>query len=143
MEKFRDFAIKYLKIAEKDLERAKRNLESGDYEATVFYAQQCVEKSIKSILELHGIFTKEHEISNEFAILAKKERFDENFSRKILTALEFFKLDWSRTRYPFIFKGKVTTPEEYYGEEKAQKALRTAEEILKLLKAYLKHLDVS
>jgi len=102
MEKFRDFAIKYLKIAEKDLERAKRNLESGDYEATVFYAQQCVEKSIKSILELHGIFTKEHEISNEFAILAKKERFDENFSRKILTALEFFKLDWSRTRYPFI-----------------------------------------
>jgi len=96
MEKFRDFAIKYLKIAEKDLERAKRNLESGDYEATVFYAQQCVEKSIKSILELHGIFTKEHEISNEFAILAKKERFDENFSRKILTALEFFKLDWSK-----------------------------------------------
>jgi len=119
MEKFGDFAIKYLKIPEKDLE------------------------SIKSILELHGIFTKEHEISNEFAILAKKERFDENFSRKILTALEFFKLDWSRTRYPFIFKGKVTTPEEYYGEEKAQKALRTAEEILKLLKAYLKHSDVS
>jgi hypothetical protein len=27
MEKFRDFAITYLKIAEKDFERAKRNLD--------------------------------------------------------------------------------------------------------------------
>ena len=136
---YEEFARKYLREARKDLERARRALRERDYPEVVFHAQQCVEKSIKSILELHGIFTKEHEISNEFAILAKKERFDENFSRKILTALEFFKLDWSRTRYPFIFKGKVTTPEEYYGEEKAQKALRTAEEILKLLKAYLKH----
>ncbi len=113
MEKFRDFALKYLKIAEKDFERAKRNFDFEDYEAVTFYAQQCVEKSVKSVLELHGIFIKEHEISNEFALLAKKEKFDENFSRKILTALEFFKLDWSRTRYPFIFKGEVTDPEEY------------------------------
>jgi len=66
VEKFRDFAIKYLKIAEKDLERAKRNLDFDDYEATIFYAQQCVEKSVKSILEIHGIFTKEHEISTQF-----------------------------------------------------------------------------
>ena len=79
MEKFRDFAIKYLKIAEKDFERAKRNL-------------------------------------------------------------EFFKLDWSRTRYPFIFKGEVTTPEDYYEEERAQQALRTAEDILNLAKSHLEHL---
>ncbi len=140
MEKFRDFAIKYLKIAEKDFERAKRNLEFDDYEAAIFYAQQCVEKSVKSVLELHGIFIKEHEISNEFALLAKKEKFGENLTRKILTALEFFKLDWSRTRYPFIFKGEVTAPEEYYEEERAQQALRTAEDILNLVKSHLEHL---
>ncbi|NOR77040.1 MAG: HEPN domain-containing protein [Methanophagales archaeon] len=140
MEKFRDFAIKYLKIAEKDFERAKRNLDFDDYEATIFYAQQCVEKSVKSILEIHGIFTKEHEISTQFAFLAKKEKFDENCSRKILTALEFFTLDWSRTRYPFIFKGEVTSPEEYYVEEKAEQALEIAEEILNLVKGYLDHL---
>ncbi|MDI6811092.1 MAG: HEPN domain-containing protein [archaeon] len=140
MEKFRDFAIKYLKIAEKDLGRAKRNLDFDDYEATIFYAQQCVEKSVKSILEIHGVFTKEHEISTQFALLAKREKFDETFSRKILTALEFFKLDWSRTRYPFIFKGKVTAPEEYYGEEKAEQALRIAEEILDSVKGYLERL---
>ena len=80
MEKFRDFAIKYLKIAEKDFERARRNL-------------------------------------------------------------DFFKLDWSRTRYPFIFKGKVTIPEEYYGEEKAQQALRIAEVVLNSAKAYLVRLN--
>ena len=68
MEKFRDFTLKYLKIAEKDFERAKRNLD-------------------------------------------------------------------------FIFKGKVTTPEEYYGEEKAQQALRIAEEILSPAKAYLECLN--
>ncbi|NQE52161.1 hypothetical protein C5S29_01110 [ANME-1 cluster archaeon GoMg3.2] len=140
MEKFRDFAIKYLKIAEKDFERAKRNLDFDDYEATIFYAQQCVEKSVKSILEIHGIFTKEHEISTQFAFLAKKEKFDENCSRKILTALEFFTLDWSRTRYPFIFKGEVTSLEEYYVEEKAEQALEIAEEILNLVKGYLDHL---
>jgi len=140
VEKFRDFAIKYLKIAEKDFERAKRNLDFDDYEATIFYAQQCVEKSVKSILEIHGIFTKEHEISTQFAFLAKKEKFDENFSRKILTALEFFTLDWSRTRYPFIFKGEVTSLEEYYVEEKAEQALEIAEEILNLVKGYLDHL---
>ncbi len=140
MEKFRDFAIKYLKIAEKDFERAKRNLDFDDYEATIFYAQQCVEKSVKSILEIHGIFTKEHEISTQFAFLAKKEKFDENCSRKILTALEFFTLDWSRTRYPFIFKGEVTSPEEYYVEEKAEQALEIAEVILNLVKGYLDHL---
>ena len=68
MEKFRDFAIKYLKIAEKDFERARRNLD-------------------------------------------------------------------------FIFKGKVTIPEEYYGEERAQQALRIAEEILDSVKAYLERLN--
>ena len=140
MEKFRDFALKYLKIAEKDLERAKRNLDFDDYEAAVFYAQQCVEKGVKSILEIHGIFTKEHEISTQLALLAKKEEFDENFSRTILTALEFFALDWSRTRYPFIFKGTVTSPEEYYSEEKAGKALEIAAEILRLVKGYFEHL---
>jgi len=140
VEKFRDFALKYLEIAVKDLERAKRNLDFDDYEAVIFYAQQCVEKSVKSILEIHGIFTKEHEINTQFAVLAKKEKFDENFSRTILTALEFFTLDWSRTRYPFIFKGAVTSPEEYYSEEKAGKALETAAEILRLVKGYLEQL---
>jgi len=140
VEKFRDFALKYLKIAEKDLERAKRNLDFDDYEATIFYTQQCVEKRVKSILELHGIFTKEHEINTQFAALSKQEKFDENFSRTILTALEFFKLDWSRTRYPFIFKGTVTSPEEYYSEDKAGQALEIAAEILRLVKGYLEHL---
>ena len=139
MEKFRDFAIKYLKIAEKDFERAKRNVNFDDYEATIFYAQQCVEKSVKSILEIHGVFTKEHEISTQFAFLAKKEKIDESISRTILTALEFFTLDWSRTRYPFIFKGDVTSPEEYYGKEKAEQALEIAEVILRLAKGYLEH----
>jgi len=143
MEKFRDFALKYLKIAEKDFERAKRNLDYADYEAVTFYAQQCVEKSVKSMLELHGVFIKEHEISNEFALLAKKEKFDEKFSRRILAALEFFKLDWSRTRYPFIIKGKVTSPDEYYEEEKAQQAIKIAEEILNLLKSRLDRLQGS
>ena len=140
MEKFRDFALKYLKIAEKDLERAKRNLDFDDYEATIFYTQQCVEKSVKSILEIHGIFTKEHEINTQFAALAKQEKFDENFSRTILTALEFFTLDWSRTRYPFIFKGTVTSPEEYYSEDKAGNALEIAAKILRLVKGYLENL---
>jgi HEPN domain-containing protein len=140
VEKFRDFALKYLKIAEKDLERAKRNLDFDDYEATIFYTQQCVEKSVKSILEIHGIFTKEHEINTQFAALAKQEKFDENFSRTILTALEFFTLDWSRTRYPFIFKGTVTSPEEYYSEDKAGNALEIAAKILRLVKGYLENL---
>lgn len=49
-------------------------------------------------------------------------------------------MDWSRTRYPFIFKGEVTSPEEYYVEEKAEQALEIAEEILNLVKGYLDHL---
>lgn len=72
MEKFRDFALKYLSIAEKDLERAKRDLDFDDYEAVIFYAQQCVEKSVKSILEIHGIFTKEHEINTQLQSWQRK-----------------------------------------------------------------------
>jgi len=48
---FVKFARKYFEEASKDLERAKRAMNLGDYPQTVFYAQQHVEKSVKALLE--------------------------------------------------------------------------------------------
>jgi len=44
----------WLKIARKDWERAKRNLEDEDPEAAGFFLQQSVEKYLKAFLLQHG-----------------------------------------------------------------------------------------
>ena len=49
---FIKFAIKYFKEAKKDFERSKIAYERHDYPQCVFYAQQCVEKCVKAMLEL-------------------------------------------------------------------------------------------
>jgi HEPN domain-containing protein len=38
------------KVARKDLQRAKRNLEDNDLEASGFFLQQCLEKYLKAFL---------------------------------------------------------------------------------------------
>ena len=44
----------WIKVARKDLQRAKRNLREQDAEAAGFFLQQCLEKYLKAFLLQHG-----------------------------------------------------------------------------------------
>ena len=48
---FEKFAKKFFEEAIRDLERARRALRFEDYPQSAFYAQQCVEKCVKAMLE--------------------------------------------------------------------------------------------
>jgi len=48
---YEEFARRFFAEALKDLRRARRALEEGDYPEAVFHAQQCVEKAVKALIE--------------------------------------------------------------------------------------------
>ena len=127
---FKEYAKAYIKVAEKDLERAYRALESQDYAQCVFYAQQCIEKSVKAMLELKLFYTRSHDILSYFIEKFKDEWKDE--FNIIIEALEETRWEWSRTRYPFEERNQVMTPEEYYDRKRAEITLNYAKKVLEI-----------
>ncbi len=53
----------WIESALRDLRRARRCLEDGDFECTCFYAQQAVEKALKAYLMRFGNFLRTHDLS--------------------------------------------------------------------------------
>lgn len=57
---FQEFSRKYFKEACKDFDRMKRAIQFQDWPQAIFYAQQCVEKCVKAILEIFGEYFRNH-----------------------------------------------------------------------------------
>ncbi len=139
-QKFREFAIAFLKEAKEDLEVSKELLNSGRYARSVYSSQQCVEKTIKAILEMEKIFVAEHDLSSFFMkFICNNKKYGEYRGdlEKVLENLDFFEGEWSKTRYPKEKKGKVVTPTEYYDFDKAQKSYDKSNEVFKIIKIIL------
>lgn len=138
---FRDFALAFWKTARDDLGRAEDAMDERAYSYVVFHSQQCVEKVVKALLEMKEVFSRDHDISDLFALyILKQEKVDEQ--RKvfynILDSLEWFKGKWSASRYPFIKGGKVVTPSEDFTEIEASLALSRAKFVFSEITSLLK-----
>ena len=100
--RYKEYALAYIKIAEKDLERARDALNRKDYAQCAFYAQQCIDKSVKARLELKLFYTREHDILPYF-VEKFKEEWKEGFNI-IVEALDETRGVWLRSRYPLKLK---------------------------------------
>lgn len=140
-DRFRDFAIAYIKTAKHDMERAYDALEDESFNYAVFHAQQCVEKIVKATLEMEEVFSRDHDVSDLFTIFILKKEDNPDIKEslyEVLEIMEWFKGKWSLTRYPRIIDGKVKTPLEIFGREEALEAISKAQFVFDIMSKYLK-----
>jgi HEPN domain-containing protein len=138
MSLFEKFARKYFEEAALDLARARRAFEAGDYPQAVFYAQQCVEKGAKAMLEAKRRVVLNH---GPELISAFVEAFESEWSPKlddVVGALEYLMEYYTRARYPFVLRGEVVSPSEIVTREVAERGLYLAERALKAVGEYLR-----
>lgn len=136
-ERFRDFALAFLKEAKEDLKVAKELLEKNRYSRSVFFCQQTVEKSVKALLEMESIFVVEHDLSTFFVKFIYNNKEYEEFKHildELLEILDYFDGEWSKSRYPKEKKGKVVSPTDIYTLEDSEKAIRSYRLICEVLK---------
>lgn len=135
-EKFRIFAIAFMKEAREDVESAKRLLEARKYSRAVFFSQQAVEKSVKALLEMEKIFVAEHDLATFFMkFIYNNKKYQELKKERniILENINYFEGEWSKTRYPREVRGKVVVPTDLYDEHDASQAIEKSEETLKVI----------
>ncbi len=135
---YEEFARRYLQEARKDLRRAQRALGEGDYPEAVFHAQQCVEKAVKAMIESKREYVYNHgpRLVSIFVKVFESEwrsEFDE-----VVDIAGWFLEYYTRSRYPFMLKGKVISPDEYIDREVAEEALSKASRVLSIAEEYLR-----
>ncbi|MET1159355.1 MAG: HEPN domain-containing protein [Thermoprotei archaeon] len=134
---YEEFARKYLEEAYKDLLRARRSFEENDYPDAVFHAQQCVEKSVKAMIEAKREYVYNHgprlaSIFTRVFVDEWREEYEE-----IVDILGWFTEYYSRSRYPFLLRGRVITPSEYIDRDTAVEAISKAEKVYSIARKYL------
>ena len=131
------FARKYFEEAVKDLSRARRSLEEGDFPDSVFHSQQCAEKAVKAMIEARRRYVRNHgPMLGTVFVDAFSDEWVEEFDR-VLDALGWFTEYYTRSRYPFLLRGEVVSPGEFIGREVAEEALKRAEEVMNIARRYL------
>lgn len=136
-QKFKSFALAFLKEAKEDLEVAKELIENKRYARSVSSSQQSVEKSIKALLEMEHIFIAEHDLSSFFVKFIYNNKKYASFKdelNELLSILDYFEGEWSKTRYPREKKGKVETPVEIYKSKDAVIAFEKASQCYGIIK---------
>ena len=125
----------WIKLADDDMKTAKLTFTEGIYNQTCFHSQQCVEKCLKSLIEIKQPVPKIHRLP-ELMEYCKNICNDVEKFRNGLNYLDKF---YTLTRYPFIpgmIKGKMPTKKD------AVKSIKIAEKIyrfcLKVLHNFVK-----
>ncbi|OYT38459.1 MAG: hypothetical protein B6U89_05930 [Desulfurococcales archaeon ex4484_58] len=134
---YEEFARKYFEQALRDLERAKRSYREKDYPETVFHAQQCVEKAVKAMIEAKREYVYNHDPRLSSIFIRVFEREWRNEYDEIVDILGWFTEYYSRSRYPFLLRGHVVSPDEYIDREIANEAIIKAEKVVKIVQEYL------
>ncbi len=136
------FAKKYFEEAKKDLLRAERSMQKEDYPDSVFHSQQCVEKAVKSMIEAKRKYVYNHgpvlgTIFADAFVDEWRKGFDE-----ALDIIGWFTEYYTRSRYPFLLKGEVVSPEDFIDKETAEESLKKAREVLRIAGSYLREKGV-
>lgn len=138
--KFDEFAIAFLKESKEDLSVAEELIENKRFARSIFVSQQCVEKSIKALLEMENIFVSEHDLSGIFVKFIYSNKKYNKLKKELDTVLEnldYFEGEWSKTRYPKEQRGKVVSPIDIYDLGDAEYALLKAGEVFDIIRKIL------
>ena len=135
---YEEFAKRFYREALKDLERAQKALRDRDYPEAVFHAQQCVEKAVKAMIEARREYVYNHgpRLASIFARVFENEWSDEY--DEVLDILGWFTEYYTRSRYPFLLRGRVVSPDEFIDEEVAREAIAKAFRVVKIVESYLR-----
>ncbi len=113
---------KWIDKAEKDLETAKYNLKGDILDASVFFAQQSVEKAFKSLLlKKTNKFPKIHDLTKLGKLV--------NAPNKIIVLCSKINPGYIVVRYPDLG--------EDYSKEEVEEIIKFSEEVLKWIKEKL------
>jgi len=122
----------WLKEAEWDLETSEILKDNGRYNSSAFYAQQAVEKLLKSALLFKNESPWGH--SNRELLLRLNKIVKDDLSRLLHNALEL-DLHYIPSRYPNAHPNSA--PHEVYDEKIAENAIKNAKMIFKEIKVNL------
>ena len=129
----------FLSMAKEDLEIAKVLLETSHYAGSVFHSQQCIEKAVKAVLIMFGILIKTHYVSR--LLIEILDEFDEYWKEKfnnLLPTISELEKHWVLPRYPEPMGEEIWNPLDNYTKEDAEECLKDAENVLKVIKEFLK-----
>ncbi len=135
---FEEFSRKYFSEALKDLKRAEKALTERDYPEAVFHAQQCVEKAIKSMIEAKREYVCNHgpRLISEFIRVFERE-WQNEFS-ELVDSASWLAEYYTRSRYPFVLRGRVISPDEFIDENIAREAIEKARRVVSIVEKYLR-----
>ena len=124
----------WIEAALTDCKRARRSLEEEDFAASTFWAQQAVEKALRSLLiAKEGSFPKTHNIKK----LREAFGSDLGLSEDLWEEAYEFTQYYFVSRYPDLVEGN---PNEIIGRKRAESACRVCEEIVRRAKEALEEL---
>jgi len=135
---YEEFAKRFYRESLKDLERAQKALRDRDYPEAVFHAQQCVEKAVKAMIEAKReyVYNNGPRLASIFARIFENEWSDEY--DEVLDILGWFTEYYTRSRYPFLLRGRVVSPDEFIDEGMARDAIAKAIKVIKVAESYLR-----
>jgi HEPN domain-containing protein len=120
----------WLEFADEDYRMAQLAMEEKIYNQVCFHAQQCVEKSLKALIEARQKVPKIHKLDDILELCLRLGYMLEQYQNDI----EFIDKFYTSTRYPFIV-GML--PGGLPVKQDAEKALQIADTISNLVKKQL------
>ena len=121
----------WFRQAEKDLENAWWETKGGFYEWACFSAQQAAEKALKAVYQKFGGTAWGHSILNLLKGLEEKI----SVPQELYASARKLDLYYLPARSPNGWEEGI--PHDYYTEEEALHAIRSAEKILRFCKSLL------
>lgn len=138
----RDFAMAMLQDGQRDHAIAKKLIEEGFHDKSVYHSQQSIEKCIKSVLIAFGIFQKTHFVGEVLGKFLKEQKMPESWKTSLLEAAEISETiepEVSLSRYPGIRDDSLWLPFEEYEREDAEKAEEKAGKVLFITEDFLRY----
>ena len=119
--------LDWLRQAEKDLAKARRDLDEGDYEWACFTSQQAAGKAVKALFQFRGVEIRGHTVSE----LAEQAGAPE----EIVDLAKELDHHYIPSRYPDAFASG--NPSDHYTRKMAEEAVKSAEKIIQYCRAQI------
>lgn len=129
-----------LKVADTNLARAQKRLETGEYDSAVFHASLAVESAANAlIIELGGDEAKNHRAVSGLAAVIRRVKPEWLTEERLVQLIErgrAIQREVVYARYPLKVGGKWVTPMEYYTREKVKKVIENAKFVVNGIRTY-------
>lgn len=143
----------WLEMALDDMEGAILDFEEGRYPSSVFHAQQCVEKLLKSILYFFGVFHEKTHFPSDVLVGDLLDNPEITRDLNLSSDQVGFLLEMadnaasiekqrSMPRYGWETKDRIIKPSEIYDEEKAREIIGRSKTVLVAVHSFFSTLGI-